>query len=142
MASEIHQFAFQVPAGTLQSAPVSQQLTMPPRTVTQLKVKVPPGPRGLMGFNVGAAGVAIIPAIPGSFIVTDNEQIDWPLENYLDSGGWQVFGYNTGQYAHTIYLTFYCIVPGIASGLQPSVIDPALLDNTVVDTSLDTTQGS
>lgn len=129
MASEIHQFAFTIPAGTPIAVPVSQQLAMPPRTVTQLKVKVPPGARGQMGFRVGAAGVAIIPAIPGSWIVTDNEPIDWPLHNYIDSGGWQVFGYNTGQYPHSIYLTFYCDVPGLGPTPAPPLIDLATLNS-------------
>jgi hypothetical protein len=135
MASELHQFAFTIPAGTTIAVPATQQLTMPPRQVTQLNVKVPPGPRGLMGFAIGASGQAIIPAIPGSWIVTDNHLYEWPLENYIDSGAWEAFGYNLGNFPHTIYLTFYCVVPGIAAGPSVQVIDNTLLDNTVIQSS-------
>jgi hypothetical protein len=129
MADEIHQFAFSIPAGTPIATPVTQNLTMPPRTVVQINVKVPPGPHGLMGFKVGAAGIAVIPAIAGSWIVTDNEPIVWPLSNYINSGAWQVFGYNLGRYAHTVYLTFHCLVPGSPSGSIPTVLDATSLDN-------------
>jgi len=102
---------------------------MPPREVTQVNVKVPPGPRGLMGFKLGAAGTAVIPAISGSWVVTDNEQIQWPLDNYIDSGAWQAFGYNLGQYAHTIYFTFYCTVPGLAVAATSPIIDLSTLNS-------------
>jgi hypothetical protein len=111
MADEIHVFTFTIPANTPITAPVSMPLSMPPRNVTEVDVKVPPGPRGLMGFALGAAGVAVIPAIQPGWKVTDNEAIVWPLSNYIDSGGWEVFGYNLGQYAHSIQITFHCLVP-------------------------------
>lgn len=59
-----------------------------------------------MGWQLSSDGVAVIPVVPGTFIVADDESDDWPLDGYPDAGNWQVTGYNTGVYPHTVYLTF------------------------------------
>lgn len=128
MASEIHEFAFQIPAGTAIATPATMALAMPQRVVQQINIKVPPGPRGNVGFQVGSTGVQVIPAIPGQWKVTDNQEIEWPLENYINSGSWEAFGYNLGQFPHTIYFTFLCAVPGIGSPLTPAFVDLATLN--------------
>lgn len=69
-------------------------------------MRIPPGPRGLVGFALGSAGQNIIPYNNGQWIIADDDTINWPLEDYLDSGAWQLQGYNLGQYDHTIYLRF------------------------------------
>jgi hypothetical protein len=123
MADEIHAFQFTIPAGTAIATPVTQQLTMPQRVVTAVEVKVPPGPRGLMGFRLGSTGNQLIPAIVGAWLVTDDYDQVWNLTNQIDSGSWEAFGYNIGQYPHSVYFTFYCEVPG--AGVAAS--GPALI---------------
>src|SRR5438445_433771 len=54
----------------------------------------------------GAAGVRVIPYNANAFIVTDDERMSWPIEGMQDSGSWTLFGYNTGQYDHTVYVRF------------------------------------
>lgn len=103
-ANEIRGFSVTIPAGTLQSAPLRQSITMPPRIVDTLQVIIPPGPSGLMGFAITMGGVNVLPIQPGTFIVTDNEKITWPLTGLPDSGAWQLTGYNTGVFDHTVYL--------------------------------------
>jgi hypothetical protein len=127
MASEIHTFACTIPAGTPASAPATFPLTMPQRVVTAVEVKVPPGPRGLMGFRLGSTGNQLIPAIVGSWLIVDNYDQVWPLENMIDSGSWEAFGYNTGNYPHTVTFVFFCTVPGIAAPSTPSLIDLSTL---------------
>lgn len=121
MASEIRQFQVTIPHGTQVAANWTQPLTFPPRIVERITVLVPPGPRGMMGFAIGAAGVPVLPVNQGAWIVTDDDKIDWPLEDQIDSGAWQLFGYNTGAYDHTIYLTFQLrpVVTGSPAPLQP-----------------------
>lgn len=106
MATEIRAFAVQIPANTPVSAPVTIPVVFPPRTVIQLDWQVPPGPSGLMGWALTVAGQPVIPRNPGAYIVTDNRTESWPLENYPDQGQWQVTGYNTDIYPHTVYLDF------------------------------------
>ena len=81
-------------------------VTFPSRVVSQINIKVPPGPRGQVGFAIGNSGMPVIPATIGTWIVTDDEEIQFPLVGYWDSGSWEVFAYNLGNYQHTLYLTF------------------------------------
>lgn len=129
MAVEIRRFAFTIPAGTTQAAPITQDLAMPARAISQINVRVPPGPNGYMGFAVSMAGQAIIPANANSWVVTSDERIPWPLTNYPDSGAWQVKGYNTGTFPHTVYLEFLCDIPGKgAAAAAPNLITPTAIE--------------
>lgn len=130
MAVEVREFQVTVPAGTAQTAGFSQAITFPPRVVSEIDIRIPPGPHGQMGFAIGTAGVPVIPAAQGTWIVADDEYITWPLHNYWDSGAWQVFGYNLGSYDHTIFLTFLLdLVQAAPAPLAP--IAPAVLSQPV-----------
>ncbi|HVD03185.1 MAG TPA: hypothetical protein VNF75_03495 [Candidatus Dormibacteraeota bacterium] len=121
-ASEIRSFEVTIPAGTSQAGPQVTDLVMPPRVVVQIDIKVPAGARGQMGFALWASGLTVIPEQPGQFIVTDDEQISWPLQDQIDSGGWQLAGYNLGQYDHVVYVRFLVLpttVPALVAVLQP-----------------------
>lgn len=52
------------------------------------------------------AGNQVMPRNIGSWIITDNEAFTWPLTGLPQSGAWQVEGYNTDIYDHTIYVTY------------------------------------
>lgn len=122
MAQEIRRFGVSIPAGTAIAAGFTADLSFPARVVRELHILVPPGPRGEVGFRIGAAGQSVIPYNAGQYIVTDNENIYWPLEGYWDSGSWTFFGYNTGQYAHAIEVRFLVDVPGEAAGSGSNII--------------------
>lgn len=128
MASEIRAFQVTIPANTPQSAPFVQAINFPPRTVTQVDWKVPPGPSGLMGWALSIAGQPVIPNNPGAFIVADNQLQSWPLTGFPDQGQWQVTGYNTDIYPHTVYLTFLLELNAAPSG-QPAQISNADLSS-------------
>lgn len=126
-ATEIRAFTVTCPAGTLQSAPQVTNIAMPPRVVEDIRIRIPPGPNGVMGFAVGAAGVTVIPAGRGTFIVASDEVIDWPVPGQINSGAWQVQMYNTGLFDHSIYLQFRVHLPDIdsaASTAQPVDVEP------------------
>lgn len=106
MAVEIREFQVTVPAGTAQSAGWSQAIMFPARVVDQINIRVPPGPNGQLGFAIGTSGMPVIPAQLGAWIIANDQEIDWPLNGYWDSGSWEVFAYNLGNYPHTLYLTF------------------------------------
>lgn len=106
MAREVRSFAVQVPAGTAQATPQVTDLDMPPRIVRSVRVRIPRGPNGLVGWALGAAGVRVLPFGADEWIVADDEVIEWPLDGQIDSGAWQLQAYNTGTFAHTLYLTF------------------------------------
>lgn len=115
MSREVREFAVTIPSGTLAAAPYKVQLNMPARVVKQIRVRVPPGPNGVMGFAIGSAGIPVIP-INGSWIITNDATLDFPLTSYIDSGTWWFIGYNTGTFTHTVYLTFTCTLTGTKTG--------------------------
>lgn len=118
MAQEIREFAVTIPAGTAKATPLVTNISFPERLVTAVSYRVPPGPSGLMGWALTSAGTPVIPIQQKTYIVTDNQSDTWDLEGYLDSGNWQVTGYNTGIYPHTVYLTFQLDLPGTVPSQQ------------------------
>ena len=118
MAREVRSFAVTIPAATLAATPYVEDLPMPARLVVEVRVRVPPGPSGLVGWALGSAGERVLPWGEGQWIVADNEAISWPLEGQIESGAWQLQGYNLGVYDHTIYVTFLLDPPGarVATG--------------------------
>jgi hypothetical protein len=106
MTTELRTYAVTIPAGTLSSAPQTTDLAMPARIVTSVRVRVPPGPRGSVGFALALAGQHVVPWGNAAWIIADDETMDWPMTNAPTSGAWQFIGYNTGLLDHTIYLQF------------------------------------
>jgi hypothetical protein len=122
MAIEVYEFAVTIPAGTAITAPTTTKCSMPTREVQRIEIKVPPGPNGQMGFRVGGSGQQFIPRGAGQWVVTNNEEISWDITDAFDSGDWDVIGYNTGDYAHTIYIRFLVVLPLAANPLGPAPI--------------------
>lgn len=135
MAQEVRSFTVTIPAGTQIAAGFTADLSFPARQVQGLEILVPPGPRGVMGFAIGAAGVPVIPIQRGTYIVTDDDKIVWPLEGFWDSGSWTLFGYNTGRYPHSIEVRFLVAVPAQRSPVaQPITADQLTATFTQADT--------
>lgn len=111
MARDVQRFQVTIPAGTPANAPLVTQLSMPARIVERVQIAVPPGPRGNLGIALGAAGVQYLPSNPGGFLTPDNQFIDWPLEDVIESGAWQLIGYNTGQFDHSVEVVFLLQLP-------------------------------
>ncbi len=122
MAMEIRRFEFTVPSGTPKTAPVMQDIRMPPREIKSIHVRVPPGPSGNLGFRLGASGVPIVPYNYGEWFVADDESFDFDLTRTVESGSWEIEGYNTGDYDHTVYLTFF-LDPIKDDDKNPEIID-------------------
>jgi len=125
MSREIRAFECVIPAGTAKAAPVTFSLAMPARIVDQIDIRIPPGPNGLMGFQLTSSGAQIIPYNAGAFVVANDERLTWPLTNQITSGAWALTGYNTGQYDHTVYVKFLLSLPGQPAGPGGADLIPA-----------------
>lgn len=121
MPSEVRSFQVTIPAGTPLSALFTQAIVFPPRTVTQIDWKVPPGPSGLMGWQLTIAGQQVIPVNAGAFVVADNAERSWPITGLPDQGQWQLTGYNTDIYPHTVYLDFLLDLNQAPSGTPAQI---------------------
>lgn len=105
-AAEVRSFAVTISAGTPLAAPVTTPVAFPSRTVLAVRWQVPPGPSGLMGWRLTmSGGVPVIPS-GGGWIIADDAADTWQVRDQPDSGAWEVTGYNTGTYPHTVYLDF------------------------------------
>lgn len=119
MVAEVRAFSVTVAAQTPIATPQVTALTMPARIVRSVRVRIPPGPLGSVGWALGAAGVAVLPYNAGAWIIGDDEVIDWTLEGQIDSGAWQLIAYNTGLQAHTLQVIFGLDVPGLTNAPPP-----------------------
>lgn len=106
MADRIEPFQVVIPAGTLQAAPQVTTMPFSDGIVDRLTITVPPGPSGLVGFQIWHLGSQIIPYTGSVFIVADNRIIEWDLSNFPQASGWQIAAYNLDQFQHTLYVEF------------------------------------
>lgn len=95
-----------IPGGTLVSTPQTTPLTFNPGIVERIELLVPPGPSGLVGFQIRHSGETVIPHNSSQFIISDGEKITWPIEGYPEGSAWALRAYNTDVYSHTLYLRF------------------------------------
>ena len=124
MPDQVLAFSATIPAGTAITAPTTTSMSVGVRFVRRIVIKVPPGPAGKMWFRIAATGSQIIPVNSGAWIVTDNEQIEWDVVGAIESGAFQLIGYNTGVYDHTVYVRFEVDVPQLhQAGPSRQLID-------------------
>lgn len=117
MANQVAQFTVTVAPGSTPAAPVRTSLSVPPNVApTAVRVRVPPGPRGQVGWRLTTGGVPVFPS-NGAWVVADDEVIEWPLDGVMDSGAWEVSAYNTGSFSHSILVTFLLPAPVTAAAV-------------------------
>lgn len=123
MANEVREFQVTTTAGVGTAAtPHVTPVPLPPgRVVSQVELFVPPGPRGELGVALAVGGEQALPFERGTYVVTDDDHIVWPLSSFPTSGSWSVLTYNAGQYAHTIRVVFLVTVPALVKGQAPQV---------------------
>lgn len=129
MAYRILPFAVTIPAGTPATAPATIDLDLDNWQTEALDLEVPPGPAGLMGFQVFNNGVAWVPYGGGEWLVWDDVKERYQLTDQPNVSGWQVVGYNTGTYDHAVILRFH-VNPVTNSQTSPvvptvTIVNPA-----------------
>jgi hypothetical protein len=106
MTAQYRSFQVTIPAGTPQASPVVINTQFEPLAVDQIDIRIPPGPLGQMGFQIASSRQQVIPWNAGQFIIANDEPLSFPSTNYPDSGDWQVIGFNTGVFNHSIWVRF------------------------------------
>jgi hypothetical protein len=107
VANRIEPKQVTIPAGTAIATPATTNLTFNRGNVIRIEIKVPPGPSGLMGFMIGHSGGIVIPYDGSTWLVLDDDNLDWPVVGFPTGSAWFLRGYNTGLYTHTVYLRFH-----------------------------------
>ena len=114
MSDVVRYFTVTIPAGTPVTALHTADISFQPSIVTRIDWQVPPGPSGKMGWFLSMGRVQVAPKPVGSFVIADGQAGYFEGGSWPDSGAWQLTGYNTGTFPHTVYLTFHCDVPQAA----------------------------
>jgi hypothetical protein len=115
MAERIEIISITTPAGTASSAPLVTALPWREGYPVRIEIRVPPGPSGLLGFQLAHSGEVIIPKDKTQFLITDNEAIMWPLDNYPYNAKYTVRTYNTDVFDHTIQIRMLLNELGVQS---------------------------
>jgi hypothetical protein len=117
MFTQVRYFDVTIPAGTPKASPLVSLIQFAPRVVTRIDWLFPHGCQGLVGIQIGARGIPVIPGSIGQFIVRSGDSAGVNLEGMHETGDWSVIGYNTGSFSHTVHLTF------ITHAIPPPVDD-------------------
>jgi hypothetical protein len=125
MAHRIEPFEVVVPGGTDVASFQQTPLVFSDGRVDRLEIRIPPGPSGLVGFRVAHSGQSVIPYTGDRWFITDNDKLDWDLDNYPTGGAWELWAYNLDVYDHAIYLWFH-ITETIAA--SPPVVTPVVIE--------------
>lgn len=123
MATTVASFICTIPAGTSPFGLHNIDLNLGTNEVQQIHWRVPPGPRGLMGWYLAMSGVQVLPNTSGTLVIADGQEGDWSLDALPDSGMWQFKGYNTGTFDHAVYLDFLTAPATAGIVLTGAVID-------------------
>jgi hypothetical protein len=123
MAAEVRHYTAAIPAGTAIAHPVTVPIVFPPRIVNSIDWRVAPGSQGVMGWQLAMGGVLVLPTSSDQWVIADGTSGTFTLDNYPDSGAWQVIGYNTGSYPHSVFLTFHLDLPSRPAAV-PAPIHP------------------
>lgn len=139
-ATRVFSFTVTIPAGTDPTAPITEDVSFPQASVVGIRWRVPPGPSGFMSFQITSDGAPVIPVQLGTYITADNEWETIEVSNYQDSGAWQVTGYNTDGYDHSVYVTFYTVEPGgdQTGNSQPGTATASIASNQLASPGPDT----
>lgn len=136
MAKIIRQRTVTIPANTSMNSLYRANLNLPVETIESVDIRVPSGAFGLMGFYIAVSDQQIIPFEPGQFFVWNDDTERWPIEDYPNAGGWQVFGYNLDSvYPHRVELRFHDVpidtplvqVPTLTFISSPELVSDVLL---------------
>lgn len=122
MAQRTELFAVTVPAGTPQAAPQVTALPFPDAVVTALEFIIPPGPSGLVGWQMRHSGQVVIPRTSGAFFVMDDTHETWALEGYPIGNKWQLAAYNNDVYNHLLQFIFHVDELSETVGAPPPLI--------------------
>lgn len=102
----VRAFDVTIPAGTLKTAPLVTLTQFEPSVVDHIDWLFPAGCAGLVGIQIGARSVPVIPDGVGSFTTRSGSSAGYDLSDHHTTGDWSVIGYNLGTFPHTIHVEF------------------------------------
>jgi hypothetical protein len=122
VATEVHQFSATIPAGTSIDDLFIQPLEIANYEIESIDIEVPPGPNGNVGFYLALDDQQWLPWEMGEFIIWNDRTENWPLDDQIVNGTWNLYGYNNGNYDHTVTVRFHVSpIPSDSATVAPSI---------------------
>lgn len=121
MTSRIYETTFTVPAGTAIATPFTQGVILEDENLDLLTIIVPDGHAGLTGLRITWGGTQILPFGTGSWIIANNDRIDWPYDGEISETGLQLVGYNLDLFPHSFYLRWQ--ISNLGAAGSPIVVE-------------------
>jgi len=115
----LYYLEFTIPAGTPISSPASETFPLEDNYLVSLRIRVPPGPFGQMGFRLLWAQQQVVPWGNDSWLIANDEEVTWQSNVAITSTGLVVEGYNTGNFPHTIYIL--ALISTLSASVQQEV---------------------
>lgn len=75
-----------------------------PGKVVGISILVPDGHNGVTGLQLLQANQLIIPFVNGTFLVANDETLNFTINLPLDTQQWSAQAFNTGKYPHSFYI--------------------------------------
>lgn len=127
MSYQVRQFTAEIPAGTPKAAPVQINLNTGWWEIDSIDLEVPPGPSGLMGFQLWTGNGQWMPYEVGEYFVWDDRDKSWIMTDQPIGQQWSVVGYNTDPVnPHAVVVRFHISpVPTPTPTPPPITITPA-----------------
>ena len=100
-----YHFDVTIPAGTLKASPLVTPTQIEPNVVDRISWLFPEGCQGVVGIQIGARSVQVLPSGAGQFYVRSGDSSGVDLQDMHDTGDWSVIGYNTGNFPHTVHIS-------------------------------------
>lgn len=107
MSDHVLNFPVTIPANTAILAPVMVQASLGISILTEIRVVIPPGPAGLVGFVINSGGSQTYPETNNTWFIFDDYVYDQEVSNQINSGQWSITAYNLDVFPHTLQFYFY-----------------------------------
>lgn len=111
-----------MPTGTTQAAPFTTKLNLGDVWVQWVEIDVPPGPSGVLFFNLSYNGNGLVPSgVPLLFLNPDDFVQTYPVNAEIP-GAMDFTGWNLGGFPHSV--TFRFLATPIASWGATRLVPP------------------
>lgn len=104
MSDAVKAFTVTIPANTTLAEEFKTPLGL--ANVEDILIVVPPGPAGLVGFQIWAGGSPAYPLESDQYFIFDDYTYDQAVSSQIDSGQWSIYAYNTDVFDHILHVYY------------------------------------
>lgn len=136
MSNYLYTTDFLVPAGTPLAAPLIQPVPLQDYVLTSVRIIIPDGHNGLTGISVRSAAVNIVPFTQGTYLIGNNEEVNFDYGGQVGENQLALYGYNTDIFDHAFHFRWQLADIGPAGSpiviASPQLVPLAAADSIAV----------